>query len=115
MAKNFIKSAEMLSVRFKSLVNMTLEELQKAFKPEFGNQNHIHIFELSKKIARKKELARKTRSVKTKLTKAMWDWYHTQGTLVVMRNGKCHRFGKVFGQAEELARFLLEEQVYKAN
>ncbi len=48
-------------------------------------------------------------------SKAMWDWYHTQGTLVVMRNGKCHRFGKVFGQAEELARFLLEEQVYKAN
>jgi hypothetical protein len=50
---------------------MTLEELQRDFKPEFGNQNHIYILELSRKASRKRELVKKTKSAKTQLTKLL--------------------------------------------
>lgn len=48
---------------------MTLEELQKAFKPEFGNPSHINILRLAEKESRKKELIRKTKSAKSQLQK----------------------------------------------
>lgn len=47
----------------------TLEELQKAFKPEFGNSHHVYILELSQKARRKKELLPKTKAVKTHIKK----------------------------------------------
>jgi len=50
---------------------MTNEELAKAFKPEFGNSNHINIVRLSQLASRKNELLTKTKANQVHIKKLM--------------------------------------------
>lgn len=44
-------------------------------------------------------------------SKDMWDWYHTQGSVVVTRDGFPARFG-TYGDAEDLA-IAIQKDVYQ--
>lgn len=39
--------------------------------------------------------------------KIFFDWYHTQGTLVINQDGNCTRINRDFGDMDDLANFIL--------
>jgi hypothetical protein len=44
-------------------------------------------------------------------TDTFWDWYHTQGSTVINKNGTCARWG-MYGDAEKLA-IAIKEYIYQ--
>lgn len=44
-------------------------------------------------------------------TDAFWDWYHTQGSVVLNKDGSCSRWG-TYGDVEELA-IAIKNYVYE--
>lgn len=46
-------------------------------------------------------------------SQAMFDWYHTQGSVVITREGNCRRWKTDHSDAEELANDLLNNYIYR--
>lgn len=46
--------------------------------------------------------------IKQEESRSMWDWYHTQGTVVVTTNGIPKRWNKQYGNAEDLAMDIIK-------
>lgn len=57
--------------------------------------------------------------LKQEESRAMWDWYHTQGTVVVTKDGFPKRLKKEYGDAEELAmdiiKYIYAKESYKGK